>query len=152
MGPDKNVVPGPGQYYSYEKFSTINVKKKDPKHQFFSSTEDRFKHSAFAVEDNSTTPARVGPGAYETSGIFDTIERKKKEQSPDKANEIKRIFDIPREQRMMPGPGEYKNTDVPFQKKDFQKAFISAFNTSDARIVNAAKFSISPGPGAYNNP
>ena len=33
--------------------------------------------------------------------------------------EIKRIFDIPREEKLKPGPGTYKNPDVAFQKKDF---------------------------------
>jgi hypothetical protein len=32
---ERNEMPGPGQYYSYEKFSTLNVKKKDVRHQFF---------------------------------------------------------------------------------------------------------------------
>lgn len=29
---ERNEMPGPGQYYSYEKFSTLNVKKKDVRH------------------------------------------------------------------------------------------------------------------------
>jgi hypothetical protein len=37
--------PGPGQYYSYQKFSTLKVKQRQPKFQFFDSTEDRFKGS-----------------------------------------------------------------------------------------------------------
>ncbi|TNV82951.1 hypothetical protein FGO68_gene4078 [Halteria grandinella] len=150
LAQDRNEVPGPGSYYSYEKFSTLNVKKKDPKHQFFSSTEDRFKHSIFAV-DEQITPVRVGPGAYEAGPSVFGQDRRKLKETPAEASEIKRIFDQTPQQMAMPGPGEYRNTDAAYQKKDYQKAFISAFNTSDARLLNAAKFAISPGPGTYNH-
>jgi hypothetical protein len=52
LAEDKNEAPGPGQYYSYEKFSTLNVQYKDPSHQFFNSTEDRFKGSLFSIEES----------------------------------------------------------------------------------------------------
>lgn len=116
LAQDRNEVPGPGSYYSYEKFSTLNVKKKDPKHQFFSSTEDRFKHSLFVV-DEQITPVGVGPGAYESGPSMFAQDRRKKE-SPEPA-EIKRIFDITKDQMAMPGPGEYRNTDAAYQKKDY---------------------------------
>lgn len=98
---EKNDLPGPGQYYSYEKFSTLNVKKKDVRHQFFSSTEDRFKNSVFAVDEAGLhhTPAKVGPGAYESKGMFDSVEKRHilQSESPGLARDIKRVFDIPRD-------------------------------------------------------
>jgi hypothetical protein len=51
------------------------------------------------------------------NSIFNTVERAKRE-SPEPA-EIKRIFDLTRDQMTMPGPGEYKNTDAAFMKKDY---------------------------------
>lgn len=50
----------------------MNVKRKDAKHQFFNSTEDRFKHSIFAADEGSNhSPSKVGPGAYDPKGTFD---------------------------------------------------------------------------------
>lgn len=43
---------------------------------------------------------------------------RRKKESPE-PSEIKRIFDITREQMQMPGPGEYRNTDAAYQKKDY---------------------------------
>ena len=123
----------------------MNLKHKEVRHQFFSSTEDRFKGSIFAVDDKAS-PFKVGPGAYESKSIF---EHDKRTDSTVDPSQLKRVFDVPKNIIMQPGPGSYKNTDAAFQKKDFQKAFISAFNTSDARMNNALKFTPSPGPGAY---
>jgi len=41
------------------------------RHQFFDSTEDRFKGSIFnASEALKSMPAEVGPGAYEAKDVF----------------------------------------------------------------------------------
>jgi hypothetical protein len=104
---DKNEAPGPGSYYNYEKFSTMNVKHKDVKHQFFNSTEDRFKNSIFGVEDGlSSSPSKVGPGAYEVSrGTFDADPRKLHHSQVKEKTHMKRVFDVPREIKNQPGPG-----------------------------------------------
>lgn len=107
----KEESPGPGQYYSYEKFSTLNVKSKDLRHQFFSSTEDRFKGSLFNQDESS--PTRVGPGAYEMKSAFEF--EKRRHDSPKYVRNLKRIFDVPKDSKLMPGPGSYKHTDVSFK-------------------------------------
>jgi hypothetical protein len=49
----------------------LNVKRKEVRHQFFDSTEDRFKGSIFnASEALKSMPAEVGPGAYEAKDVF----------------------------------------------------------------------------------
>jgi hypothetical protein len=60
-------MPGPG---SYTKFSTLNIKKKQPKYQFFDSTEDRFKGSLFG--EGGEAASKVGPGSYDQKGLFDS--------------------------------------------------------------------------------
>ncbi len=100
-------MPGPGQYYSYEKFSTLNVKKKDPKHQFFQSTEDRFKGSIFQVPEDSSgaPPSKIGPGAYDIRGTFEPSPFMPKKATPPRPTHIKRVFEVTNDKKEQPGPG-----------------------------------------------
>jgi hypothetical protein len=52
----------------------LKVKQRQPKFQFFDSTEDRFKGSVFGEGDAGPTPSKVGPGSYDPKGLFDSQE------------------------------------------------------------------------------
>ena len=110
----KEDIPGPGQYYSYEKFSTLNLKLKQPRFQFFDSTEDRFKGSVFGHDEaQGPTPSKVGPGSYEPKSEFDQQRQHRNHQDIGKhQTEIKRVFDVSRDEISKPGPGAYKQNSV----------------------------------------
>ncbi|CDW73467.1 UNKNOWN [Stylonychia lemnae] len=150
----KQASPGPGHYYNAQKFSSIKKEFKEQRHQYFGSSEDRFKKSIFQGDDPvKGTPKQVGPGTYNLRKAF--VDTSKHQSNTDEIRahfqEIRRVFDINKEQFFKPGPGKYDTKDNAFsKKKDFYKQYQAAFGSSDGRKIAVFQETETPGPGQYN--
>eukprot|EP00347_Sterkiella_histriomuscorum_P012345 403368949 len=148
----KNATPGPGSYYNPNLQSSIKKQYKEQKHQFFGSSEDRFKGSVFQQGDDphQGTNNFVGPGSYNLRKDFLNKQRLN-ETMILPYGEIKRVFDVDNETLEKPGPGNYEVKDLLNHKKNFSKSIQAAFGSSDSRKITNPNETISPGPGAYQD-